>query len=95
MAVVYSNRGVTINAVCPGPITTNLRHHSRQILGPDAPDMSNRGVAVNEDQIQGLVPAARRGTVEDIASAVCYLASEEAGYITGHTMVVDGGWRAK
>ena len=33
--------------------------------------------------------------VEDVASAVCYLASDEAGYITGHAMVVDGGWRAK
>ena len=47
------------------------------------------------DQIRGLVPVGRRGTVEDIASAVCYLASDEAGYITGHAMVVDGGWRAK
>ena len=42
-----------------------------------------------------LVPAGRRGTVEDVASAVCYLASDEAGYITGHSLVVDGGWRAK
>jgi NAD(P)-dependent dehydrogenase (short-subunit alcohol dehydrogenase family) len=33
--------------------------------------------------------------VEDIAAAVCFLASEEAAYITGHTLVVDGGWRAK
>ena len=44
--------------------------------------MSGRGVAVNDDQIRGLVPVGRRGTVEDIASAVCYLASDEAGYIT-------------
>ena len=42
-----------------------------------------------------IAPAGRRGTVEEIASAVCYLASDEAGYITGHSMVVDGGWRAK
>jgi len=50
---------------------------------------------VNDEQVRNLVPVGRRGTVEDIASAVCYLASEEAGYITGHSMVVDGGWRAK
>lgn len=95
MAVTYSSRGVTINAVCPGPILTDLRRHSQAILGPDVPDMSGRGIAVSEEQVRAIVPAGRRGTVEDIASAVCYLASEEAGYITGHTMLVDGGWRAK
>jgi NAD(P)-dependent dehydrogenase (short-subunit alcohol dehydrogenase family) len=95
MAVVYSERGITVNAVCPGPIATGLRQHSQAILGPDVADMSNRGVAVNDEQVRATVPSGRRGTVEDIASAVCYLASDEAGYITGHTMVVDGGWRAK
>jgi NAD(P)-dependent dehydrogenase (short-subunit alcohol dehydrogenase family) len=95
MAVVYSARGVTINAVCPGPILTGLRQHSQQILGPGVPDMAGRGIAVNEDQIKAVVPAGRRGTVDDIASAVCYLASDEAAYVTGHAMVVDGGWRAK
>jgi NAD(P)-dependent dehydrogenase (short-subunit alcohol dehydrogenase family) len=95
MAVVYSARGVTINAVCPGPILTNLRAHSQQILGPGVPDMSGRGIAVSEEQVRAVVPAGRRGTVEDIASAVCYLASDEARYITGHSLVVDGGWRAK
>ena len=95
MAVVYSARGITINCVCPGPILTDLRRHSQEILGPGAADMSNRGVAVNEDAIREVVPAGRRGSVEDIASAVCYLASDEADYITGHAMVVDGGWRAK
>jgi NAD(P)-dependent dehydrogenase (short-subunit alcohol dehydrogenase family) len=95
MAVVYADRGITVNAVCPGAIPTGLRQHSQAILGPDVPDMSGRGVAVNDDQVRAVVPAGRRGTVEDIASAVCYLVSDDAGYITGHTMVVDGGWRAK
>ena len=57
--------------------------------------MSGRGVAVNDDQVRTLTPAGRRGTVEEIASAACYLASDEASYITGHALVVDGGWRAK
>jgi NAD(P)-dependent dehydrogenase (short-subunit alcohol dehydrogenase family) len=52
MAVVYSSRGVTINAVCPGPILTNLRRHSQEILGPDVPDMSGRGIAVSEEQVR-------------------------------------------
>jgi len=95
MAVAYSARGITVNAVCPGAIPTGLRRNSQGILGPGVPDMSGRGVAVSDEQVRALVPAGRRGTAEDVASAVCYLASDEAGYVTGHTMVVDGGWRAK
>jgi NAD(P)-dependent dehydrogenase (short-subunit alcohol dehydrogenase family) len=95
MAVVYSARGITVNAVCPGPILTELRRHSQAILGPGVPDMSGRGIAVSEEQVRAVVPAGRRGTADDVASAVCYLASDEAGYVTGHAMLVDGGWRAK
>ncbi len=95
MAVVYSARGITVNCVCPGPISTDLRMNSQEVLGAGVPDMSGRGVAVNDDQIRNLIPAGTRGTVDDIASAVCFLASDEASYITGHHLVVDGGWRAK
>jgi NAD(P)-dependent dehydrogenase (short-subunit alcohol dehydrogenase family) len=95
MAVAYAARGITVNCVCPGVIPTGLRQNSQQILGPGVRDMSGRGIAVNDEQVRALVPAGRRGTVEDVASAVCYLASDEAGYITGHSLVVDGGWRAK
>jgi NAD(P)-dependent dehydrogenase (short-subunit alcohol dehydrogenase family) len=95
MAVVYGARGVTVNCVCPGPIATGLRAHSQAILGPGVPDMSRRGVAVNDDQVRALVPVGVRGTVEDVANAVCFLASEEAKYVNGHSLVVDGGWRAK
>jgi len=95
MAVAYSHRGITVNCVCPGSVPTELRPNSQSILGPGVPDMSRRGVTVNEEQLRAMVPAGRRGTVEEIASAVCYLASDEAGYISGHTLVVDGGWRAK
>ncbi len=95
LAVAYSARGITVNAVAPGAIPTGLRQHSQAILGPGVPDMSGRGVAVNDDQVRALVPAGQRGTPEDVAAAVCFLASDEARYVTGHTMTVDGGWRAK
>ena len=57
--------------------------------------MSGRGVVVNEDQVRALVPAGVKGTVEDVAAAVAFLASPDASYINGHSLVVDGGWRAK
>lgn len=95
MAVAYGARGITVNCVCPGAIPTGLRAHSQAILGEGVPDMSGRGVAVNDDQVRALVPAGVRGTVEDVANAVCFLASKDAAYINGHSLVVDGGWRAK
>lgn len=95
MAVAYAARGITVNCVCPGVIPTGIRQHSQQMLGDGVPDMSERGVAVNEDQIRATVPMGRRGAPEDIANAVAYLASDEAGYVTGHSLVVDGGWRAR
>ncbi len=95
MAVAYAARGITVNCVCPGAIPTALRAHSQMILGPGVPDMSGRGVAVSDEQVRALVPAGKRGTAEDVAAAVCFLASDEAAYITGHSLVVDGGWRAK
>ncbi len=95
MAVVYSNRGITVNCVCPGPVLTGLRAHSQALLGPDVPDISQRGVAVSDEQVRALIPSGVRGSVDDIAGSVCFLASDDASYITGHSLVVDGGWRAK
>ena len=77
LAVELSPLGITVNAVAPGS-TVNERN-----LAGD-PRYGERWAAIN--------PAARVGQGEDMLAAVRYLVSEEAGYITGQTIVVDGGW---
>ena len=93
LAVAYADRGVTVNAICPGAVSTGLRANSTEILGPDAPVM--RGVGGDDSLVRAVTPAGRRGTVDEIAAAARFLAGEDAGYITGHTLVIDGGWTAR
>ena len=93
VAVSCAGRGVTVNAICPGPIQTGLRPNSTRILGADAPPM--RGVGGDPAAVKAVVPAGRWGTVEEVAASACYLASDAAAYVTGHTLVIDGGWSAQ
>ena len=71
-----ASRGITCNAVAPGFIVTELTK--------DLP-------ASLTDQIKAQTPLGHFGTVDDIANAVTFLASDEAAYITGQVLAVDGG----
>ncbi|HEY8490639.1 MAG TPA: 3-oxoacyl-[acyl-carrier-protein] reductase [Dehalococcoidia bacterium] len=71
-----ASRNVTCNAVAPGYIDTDMIRH----LG----DSIKEGVLAQ-------VPMGRMGTPEEVAPAIVFLASEEASYITGHVLTVDGG----
>ena len=95
LAVNHAEGGLTANAICPGPIGTNLRANSARILGWPAATPVMGGLGGNPAAIRAEVPSGRRGTVEEIAAVAAFLASKEAGYITGHTLVIDGGWMAK
>lgn len=72
----YAQRGITVNAVAPGFIQTEMT----DVLPQKA-----------KDEMMRSVPAGRPGSVEDIASAVAFLVSEESSYITGQVIAVDGG----
>ncbi|MBI3636071.1 MAG: SDR family oxidoreductase [Candidatus Rokubacteria bacterium] len=94
IAATMAKRAITVNAICPGPIETGLRENSTTILGPAAPAKMG-GIGADLDAIRAIVPLGRRGTVDEVAQAARYLASEAAGYVTGHTLVIDGGWTAQ
>jgi 2-deoxy-D-gluconate 3-dehydrogenase len=83
LANEWANKGVNVNTVAPGYI-----------------DGTRLGVPLKADpvryrQLTERIPAGRWGTVDEVAPAVRFLASEAARYIHGHTLVVDGGWMGR
>ena len=93
LAIAHAAQGITINAIGPGAVQTGLRANTVRILGDDAPAM--RGVGGDDSAVKAITPAERRGTIEEIAACAVFLASEAASYVTGHTLIVDGGWTAR
>ncbi len=76
LAREYGSRGITVNAVAPGLIDT---------------DMTSRLDEPARKTISGTIPLGHFGKPEDVAAAVVYLVSDEAAYVTGHTLRVNGG----
>lgn len=70
--------GVTVNAVAPGRIDTA---RMQEVYGPEGPSEAELAT----------IPARRLGTPRELGDVVCFLASEQASYVTGATVVVDGG----
>ena len=76
LALEVASRNITVNAVAPGLIDT---------------DMTRAVSAGAQDDWAARIPLKRLGTPEDVAGAVAFLASDEAAYITGHVLAVNGG----
>lgn len=93
IAVTHSQYGITINAICPGVIQTDIRGNSAAILGPDGPDMQ-KGVGADPDGYKRLVPARRKGLPDEVAAVALFLASDAGSYVTGQAIAIDGGWTA-
>ncbi len=82
LAVEWANRGVRVNALAPGFIRTEL-----------VAELGRRG-KLDLSKIPGRTPIGRIGEVSDLVGPAIFLASDEAAFVTGHTLVVDGGYTA-
>ena len=80
-AVQHTQDGIRANSVHPGPIMTRMG---------DSPHPSDE----QQRLVKSKVPLARYGQPEEIAAGILFLASDEASYITGAELVIDGGWTA-
>lgn len=80
IAVEVAGAGVTVNAVAPGPVDTDM---TREMHSPETRESYLRAI-----------PMRRYGSPDEIAAAVSFLCSDEASFITGHTIPVDGGFSA-
>ncbi|HOK35148.1 MAG TPA: glucose 1-dehydrogenase [Candidatus Pacearchaeota archaeon] len=79
LAMELGKYKINVNAVAPGVIATDM---TKDMLEDEK----------TKEALLSKIPYGRVGEPEDIANAVAFLASDEAEYITGHTLVVDGGW---
>lgn len=82
LACEWARHNINVNAIAPGFIRTDM-----------VKDFIKRGI-LDEKGVAGRSPAGRLGEPEEIAHAAVFLASDESSFITGHTLVVDGGWSA-
>ena len=86
MAMDHSPHGIRVNAVCPGPIFTPF--HARRI------EAAGKTVEQYNDDAAKRTMLKRPGTAEEVAACILFLASEDASYVTGSLLFVDGGMTA-
>lgn len=83
LALDWAPHGITVNAVAPGPVLTPRLERRMEISGETVDDFVTH------------IPLGRVAEPGEIGPPVVFLASEEARFITGHTLVIDGGWTAQ
>lgn len=83
MAIDHALDGIRVNCVCPGLVDTPLTEL-----------LHDPGLKSIRDQMVGWHAVRRSGRPEEVAAAILFLASDDASFVTGHPLVVDGGWMA-
>jgi NAD(P)-dependent dehydrogenase (short-subunit alcohol dehydrogenase family) len=86
----YATQGIRVNALVAGAFRTPMLEHVFGVVGGSEPE----GRAAVEAQYTGLIPVRRIGRPEEAAAVAVWLCSDAASYVTGHSMIVDGGMTA-
>jgi len=81
LAIEWAEHGIRVNAIAPG--TTETKSRAPRLADPE-----------HRRRMLGRIPAGRFGTAEEMAAAIRYLASPQVSYVTGHTLILDGGLTA-
>jgi len=84
LAIEMAQYGICVNAVCPGYVDTPMAAQIAKESNPSDPDAVKRGIAA-------ATPLGRLATIQEIGHVVAFLASDDASYITGTQIVIDGG----
>ncbi|AHZ85567.1 SDR family oxidoreductase [Bdellovibrio bacteriovorus] len=82
-ALEYAKKNIRVNAVCPGVIKTPMLDRAMKHLHQDP------------EQFAKAAPIGRMGTPQEIAETVLWLNSDKASFVTGHSLIADGGWTAQ
>lgn len=85
MALDYAGDGIRVNAVCPGDVETPMMWEALNRV-------EDKNMAVEKDK--ALHPLGRFGKADEVAKLILYLASEDAAFVTGSAVSIDGGWSA-
>jgi 2-hydroxycyclohexanecarboxyl-CoA dehydrogenase len=87
LAKTEAKTGIRVNCVAPGPAATNFG----AVLREGLPEPTEADLKKREEMMKQIIPLGRRGTAEDMANAVAFIASDAASYITGQVLHVSGG----
>jgi NAD(P)-dependent dehydrogenase (short-subunit alcohol dehydrogenase family) len=89
LAAELAPAGILVNAVCPGQIRTDMMTQ----LARDRAELTGVTPEAAIDVLTARIPMRRLGELAEVANAYVYLASELSSYVTGQTLVIDGGWQ--
>lgn len=90
MAIDFARDGIRVNSICPGWVLTDMNREQITAMKADPDKVFPPGISYSD--LIALHPIGRIGEPEDIAHAAVYLAADESSWVTGSSLMIDGGY---